>query len=278
MIVRRLVHSALLSLVCALSACAPSTEESTEPSAPLEQSAAGATETSMHDLSISLPAHHWRLTAATDAQGETLAALFPGADRLMGLSFTEGRINVEGGCNRMSGPYELTGDQIEIGRMSSTMMACPPPLEASDKAMSDALVGKLTAGIEGDATAPVLRLVSANGATLMLQGAPTPETRFGGPGERIFLEVAAERGACGEGATRNRTCPQVRERRYDDAGLIVGEPGPWRPLTTEIEGYTPTEGERQVLRLKRFERAGATGGEPDEHLVLDMIVEREQVR
>jgi membrane-bound inhibitor of C-type lysozyme len=32
-----------------------------------------------------------------------------------------------------------------------------------------------------------------------------------------------------------------------------------------------------VLRVKRFERAGAAGGEPEEHFVLDIIVESERI-
>jgi len=228
----------------------------------------------MHDAATTLPAHRWRLTTATDAQGETIKTLFPAQNRPMALVFAEGRINVEGGCNRTGAAYTLAGDQLQVGSMASTMMACPQPLADADKAMSDVLSGKLTVALEGDTDSPMLRLVGAAGSTLVLQGTPTPETRFGGPGKRMFLEVAAERGSCGEGFPPERRCLQVRERTYDDAGLSVGEPGPWRPLTDEIEGYTPTAGERQVLRVKRFERAGAAGGEPEVHLVLDMIVER----
>lgn len=67
-------------------------------------------------------------------------------------------------------------------------------------------------------------------------------------------------------------CLQVRERRFDEQGLAVGTPGAWTPFAQTIEGYTHKPGVRNVLRLKRFDRAAAAGGAP--HLyVLDLVVE-----
>lgn len=279
MITRAVVCVSALSMVALLTACERPAREPAESPAPADRTATVNSEATppMPDASTMLPAYEWRLSAASNAQGESIEALLPAAGRFMALRFADGRIGVHGGCNRMSGAYTLAGDQLEIGSMASTQMACPPPLENADRAMSEALSGTLTLAIEGETQSPTLRLVSASGSTLVLQGTPTPETRFSGPGERMFLEVAAEPGSCGEGFPPERRCPQVRERKYDDAGLAAGEPGPWRPLTTQIEGYAPTEGERHVLRVKRFERAGAAGAEPEVHFVLDMIVERERV-
>jgi Domain of unknown function (DUF4377) len=49
----------------------------------------------------------------------------------------------------------------------------------------------------------------------------------------------------------NTRCLQYRERHYDDKGLVVGTPGEWKPLTTNIEGLTHREGVRNVLRVRR---------------------------
>jgi hypothetical protein len=65
----------------------------------------------------------------------------------------------------------------------------------------------------------------------------------------------------------------VRDRYFDEQGLQSGTPGEWRALPEGIEGFTPQEGHWNVVRVKRFETPGATGGEPLEHFVLDMIVE-----
>ena len=45
------------------------------------------------------------------------------------LSFlSEGRAGGAGGCNRYSGSWEQKGEKLTLGKMSSTLMACPQPL------------------------------------------------------------------------------------------------------------------------------------------------------
>lgn len=50
-----------------------------------------------------------------------------------GPSFTlvpgERRVAGSGGCNRMSGPYELTGDELRFGALAATRMACAEGME-----------------------------------------------------------------------------------------------------------------------------------------------------
>jgi hypothetical protein len=65
----------------------------------------------------------------------------------------------------------------------------------------------------------------------------------------------------------------VRDRSFDEQGLPSGAPGEWRALPEGIDGYTPVEGQQQVVRVQRFETPGAAGGEPVVHFVLDMVVE-----
>ena len=45
------------------------------------------------------------------------------------LSFlSEGRAAGAGGCNRYTGTWALKGDKLTLGKMGSTLMACPQPL------------------------------------------------------------------------------------------------------------------------------------------------------
>jgi heat shock protein HslJ len=46
------------------------------------------------------------------------------------------RVNGSGGCNRLSGGYELKGEQLTFGRMASTMMACPSGMETEQRFLS----------------------------------------------------------------------------------------------------------------------------------------------
>ncbi len=47
------------------------------------------------------------------------------------------RINGFGGCNNFMGSYELDGDQIKVGNLAGTLMACPPGF--SDRPFHQAL-------------------------------------------------------------------------------------------------------------------------------------------
>lgn len=263
-----------------VAACAPPATE--QPPAPTAAPAAATTPApaavAAIDLATGLVAYRWQLRTATDAGGQSLAALFPSAERPLGLGFADGRVNVEGACNRMGASYQLLeGGKIQVGQAMSTMMACPPPLDRVDAAVAAVLAGTLQVAIEGTAEAPTLRLVAADGSILQLAGEPTPETRFGGPGTIAFLEVAAQSGPCEVSPASERRCLMVRERHFDADGLATGTPGEFRPLPEGIEGYTPTEGQRQVLRVKRFQREAGAGGEPEPHFVLDLVIETEIV-
>ncbi len=220
-----------------------------------------------------LESHRWTLASATDAQGRRLDALF-GGGRPVVFGFADARLNVEGGCNRLFGGYRVDGKRLEVGRLGSTMMACEPALMKVDSTLGELLAQPATVDVAMGAET-TMRLVTAGGATLAFTGRMTPEARYGAP-TRVFLEVAAQTVPCPNPPAGASACLQVRERRYDDKGLLVGTPGPWQTFAEPIEGYTHQSGVRNVLRLKRFDR-GAAGGSPFLY-VLDLVVESEVVQ
>lgn len=269
-------------LASGLAACTPRGADQPAAPAPAPAVASPAAESAPAPVAVAtadamaarLAAYRWQLQSATDAQGQVLADLSPQPDRALALLFADGRIGVEGGCNRGGASYQvLDPAQIQVGQWMSTMMACPPPLDRVDAAIAATLAGTLAATIEGGADAPTLQLVTATGSTLTLRGAPTPETRFGGPGTIAFLEVSAQRGPCEPPPAPARECLLVRDRQFDANGIAIGTPGEWRPLAQGIEGYAAADGEQQVVRVKRFEQVPAGGGEPVVHYVLDLVVE-----
>ena len=222
-----------------------------------------------------LESHRWTLASATGSQGQRIAGLPAAPGDRSSSALPKGRVNIEGGCNRTFGGYKIDGDnRLVLGRMASTMMACEPAAMKVDSTLSELLAApakiELAPGAE-----PVLRLVTADNATLSFVGRMTPEARYGPP-TRIFLEVAAQAVACTNPTNGARTCLQVRERRFDAQGLVVGTPGAWQPFYDPIEGYTHQPGVRNVLRLKRFERGASAGGSPFV-FVLDLVVESEVV-
>ena len=191
----------------------------------------------------------------------------------MQLDFDKGRLAVSNTCNRMGGSYALAAGTLTAGRMASTKMACADPkLMALDDEVGKRLEGALSLALAaGDA--PSLTLGNAVGDTLVFAGTPTPDTRYGGPGERIFLEIAAQTKPCSHPLMPDMQCLQTREITYDDKGLKVGTPGAFGNFYDAIEGYTHEPGVRNVLRLQRYTRKDVPADASKYAYVLDMVVE-----
>jgi heat shock protein HslJ len=72
----------------------------------------------------------WRLIRLGDA---TVTAADPQRAPNLVLDPATHRVSGSGGCNRLSGGYELKGEQLTFGRMASTMMACLSGMETEQK-------------------------------------------------------------------------------------------------------------------------------------------------
>lgn len=218
--------------------------------------------------------HRWTLSRATGAGGKPVRNLFPSASRPFVFSFAGSRLLVEGGCNSLRGAYRLGADALlTVGQLASTQMACDPPLMAADEALS----GLLAAPVElvlVPGPEPTLAMLAASGETMLLTGRLTPEARYG-PAQTVFLEVGPQRLACDSSPSGDGLCLQVREITFDEKGLRVGTPGEFHAFPGTIEGYTHQAGTRNVLRVKRFQPAGAQGHPGAAVFILDLMVESE---
>ena len=225
------------------------------------------------DLAAELPRFHWRLQDATDASGKRIGALCARAELPLQLDFRDGRIAVANTCNRMMGGYATSAGTLTVERLASTMMACVDPKRmALDREAGARLQGPLAMGlVAGDA--PRLTLRNAAGDQLTFAGTPTPETRYGGPGERIFLEVASQTAACNHPLIPDMQCLWVRELEYDDKGPKAGDPGPFGHFYAPIEDYTHEPGVRNVLRVDRYAIKDPPADAPSQAFVLDIVVE-----
>jgi heat shock protein HslJ len=225
-------------------------------------------------LAEMLEDHRWTLSSATGPGTQPMGSLFPSADRPFVFSFAGSRLLVEGGCNGLRGGYQLGADGLlTLGQLASTQMACDPPLMAADKALSGLLAAPvelvLVRGPE-----PTLAMLAASGEALLLTGQLTPEAQFG-PATTVFLEVGPQRLACDNSPSGDGLCLQVREITFDEKGLRAGTPGEFQAFPGTIEGYTHQAGTRNVLRVNRFQPAGAQGDPGAAVFVLDLMVESE---
>jgi heat shock protein HslJ len=232
--------------------------------------------TTRDGLVQTLERYRWSLESATDSQNRVLEALSPRKGHPVVFDFSGTRLSIQGSCNRMMGTYRINAaQQLAVDGTASTNMACAPALMQADAVLSGVLAKPMQVELD-NGPKPRLRLISASNETLTLTGQATPEARYG-PGTLIFLEVSAHHVACTDPPPPNTRCLQVRERHFDEHGLAVGTPGEWQPLHENIEGFTHKEGERNVLRVKRFNRTPARPGASSTLDVLDMIIESEIV-
>lgn len=270
------MSSFALLLPLALAACTgtmstsdPAAPAAPEPPAPPAAPVAPAAP----ELAAELPRFHWRLQEANAADGSRIDALFARADKPVQLDFDKGRLAVSNTCNRMGGSYALAAGTLTVGRMASTKMACADPkLMALDDEVGKRLEGALSLSLVAGET-PRLTLGNAGGERLVFAGTPTADTVYGGPGERVFMEVAAQTKACSHPLIPDMQCLQVRELQYDDKGLKVGTPGAFGNFYDSIEGYTHEPGVRNVLRLQRYTRKDVPADASKYAYVLDMVVE-----
>jgi heat shock protein HslJ len=270
----------LLLLPLALVACsqAPSSRTSAAPPAAATAQANSPAANTSVDTTL-LGKYHWQLIEATDNHGKRIDTLYVRADKPLQLDFMQNRVSVGNSCNSLIGNYSVDGGRLKVGPMAQTMMACPDQaLTDLDEAISQRLQGNSKLSIRNSDEALFLSLVTDGGDTLVFTGLPTAETRYGGEGEVIFLEVASQTKPCSHPLSPNMQCLQVRELKYDKNGVAIGMPGEWQPLSQNIEGYTHEAGIRNVLRVKRFNVKNPPAGAPSTAYVLDLVVESEVVK
>lgn len=75
----------------------------------------------------------WELQGATDAHGQTVAAVRPNGKAVHVAVFADGALAIEGGCNHMGGRYHIDAlGRLVVPEIQSTLMAC------ADQALMDA--------------------------------------------------------------------------------------------------------------------------------------------
>ena len=63
---------------------------------------------------------------------------------------TEGRASGSTGCNRFTGTYQCDGKSLKFSHLAMTKMACPPPLDALERAFIQAMAATVAAQESGN--------------------------------------------------------------------------------------------------------------------------------
>ena len=102
----------------------------------------------------------WQATGINN--GKEAVVSQEGTEKVTATFGADGTISGSGGCNTYSGPYTTSGtDQITIGALASTEMACPEPAMEIEQMYFAALGTVATYQIDGT----TLTLRDADGAT-----------------------------------------------------------------------------------------------------------------
>lgn len=267
------MKACLLLLTLALAACMSTPESATHAATPVPAS------TSVPISAATLARYQWQLHDAVDGNNQRLDVLFGKPDKPLQLDFSADRVSVRNACNNISGGYTIVEGRLVVAQLMQTMMACADPtLMQRETIIKGVLQGRPMLILTTAGDAPQLTLAAESGQSLTFSGKQTAETRYGGPGETVFLEVAADTTPCNHPLMPDKTCLHVRELHYDTQGLRSGRPGPWQPLQQGIEGYTHQPDTRNVLRVKRYALKQPPTDAPSSAYVLDMVVESEIVK
>lgn len=66
------------------------------------------------------------------------------------LSFADGQVGVQAGCNQLSGAYRLDGDVLTVEALGGTEMGCDPDRMDQDAWIAEVLAQPLTVALDGD--------------------------------------------------------------------------------------------------------------------------------
>jgi len=109
----------------------------------------------------SLEGVSWSLDSLLNSEGETVSVL-PNTD--VTAWFQDGRVSGNAGCNNYAAGYESIGNNLTIGPMSSTLMACPD--ENVSQQESDYLMD-LGSAASYDISDNQLRIMNSSGAVIL---------------------------------------------------------------------------------------------------------------
>lgn len=153
-----------------------------------------------------------RTFISTGIQG---ADLVP--DTQVRLTFADGNLNAQAGCNIMGGTYTIEGDRLRTTQLSMTEMGCDEPRQAQDEWLT-AFLGNVTFALDGDTlvlTSDTVRL------TLMDKEVVTPDQAL--EGTRWLLDGIVSGDAVSSVPVGVTASIAIADRRVDvEAGCNMG--------------------------------------------------------
>jgi heat shock protein HslJ len=204
----------------------------------------------------SLESTPWVLTSGVDVDGWV--------DVAPSIRFEAGKFGGSTGCNRYGGSYTVDGDALDLGDVGSTLIACPPPADAVERAYLDALERVERWDTDNDA----LVLLDDEETELLRYAAATPVGSWEGTsffrddavsspiaGTTITATFDDEGGLTGSAGCNTYTSGYTT----DEATIAIEPPAATRKLCSEPPGVMQQEA-AYLAALEEAERFGVGGG------------------
>lgn len=131
------------------------------------------------------------------------------------ISFNDGQIGANAGCNHLGGSYSLDGGRLLVGDLAMTEMGCDPERHAQDERLANFLASEPLVRIEGDV------LVLEGGsvvATLRDRQSVEPDPPLVGTRWRLVSIIEGE-------AVRSVPDDVVSTIEFTDQGRVDVQPG-----------------------------------------------------
>ncbi|HSL58783.1 MAG TPA: META domain-containing protein [Acidimicrobiales bacterium] len=87
----------------------------------------------------------WSVARTVDGADQPLVA-----GSTVRLTFTDSGVSANAGCNTIFGDARIEGDELVVGALASTSMACEPDLMDQDQWLADLLSSRPTLAVDGD--------------------------------------------------------------------------------------------------------------------------------
>ncbi|WP_312409373.1 META domain-containing protein [Comamonas sp.] len=200
-----------------------------------------------------LAGYFWDMDAAFDKSGVPQPFWFSKDSPPVRLTFSrDGHAFAENACNNLNWKFKVSGtEKIAFTPTASTLIGCNEELTQRQNLVGMGIpqTHRYTLKATFTNVPERLTLYLADGSRWEFKPIPTPETRYGGPGKQIELEIAMDTVPCGPGSTQQ--CLNARQVRWErnTSKVCLSD---WEVLKSGIEGYQPTPGRHEIIWVKAY--------------------------
>lgn len=200
-----------------------------------------------------LAGYFWDMDAAFDKSGNPQPFWFLKEYPPVRLNFSkDGYAYAKNACNSLNWKFTAAApDKIAFTPTVATAMGCNEELTQRENLVRRGIpqTHRFTLKTTPPTGPERLTLYLADGSRWEFKPTPTPETRYGGPGKQIELEIALDTVPCEPHSTQQ--CLSARHVRWERNTTKVCL-SDWEALKSGIEGYQQTPGRHEIIWVKAY--------------------------